>query len=119
LVGRLLGMTVDQFCQVAMLPQGEFARFLRAAGEERRALLERLFSIRVYSDVDRWLAEHRTQTLRDAQALRKAVDSIAERIHGAAGPDLLARVTADGPRDASSRSGGADAAPELGADDPP
>lgn len=119
LVGGLLGMTVDQFCQVAMLPQGEFARFLRADGEERRALLERLFSVRVYSDVERWLAEHRTQTFRDAQALRKAVDSIADRIHGAAGPDLLARVTADGPHDASSDSGGADASPEPGADGPP
>ena len=42
-VGDLLGMSADQFFQVVLLPQGDFARFLRADTVERGVLLERLF----------------------------------------------------------------------------
>src|ERR1043165_6022435 len=37
-VERLLGMSADQFFQVVLLPQGEFARFLRADTQEREQL---------------------------------------------------------------------------------
>ncbi|MFF4123583.1 AAA family ATPase [Microbispora rosea] len=87
-VNTLTGMTAAQFCQVAMLPQGEFAKFLRAGGEERRELLERLFSVRVFSDVERWLADHRTRTWREAQELGQRVESVLDRMRGAAGDDL-------------------------------
>jgi exonuclease SbcC len=40
-LGRLLGMTRDQFCQVVLLPQGAFADFLRASSDGRRDVLER------------------------------------------------------------------------------
>ncbi|MFD7512894.1 AAA family ATPase, partial [Streptomyces sp. NPDC059853] len=39
----LLGMNREQFCQVVLLPQGDFARFLRAGAEDRAKLLGRLF----------------------------------------------------------------------------
>src|SRR5699024_8984165 len=42
-VTRLLGMSAEQFFQVVLLPQGEFARFLKAETKTRAALLERLF----------------------------------------------------------------------------
>ncbi|MBE3009771.1 SMC family ATPase [Microbispora sp. NEAU-D428] len=87
-VNTLTGMTAAQFCQVAMLPQGEFAKFLRAGGEERRELLERLFSVRVFSDVERWLADHRTRTWREAQELGQRVESVLDRMRGAAGDGL-------------------------------
>lgn len=44
LVSNLLGMTMPQFCQVAMLPQGRFQAFLRARSEDRHRLLQQLFS---------------------------------------------------------------------------
>src|SRR5690606_2504029 len=82
LIGELLGMNADQFCQVAMLPQGEFARFLRADGEERRRLLERLFSVRIYTEVERWLAERRTETGREQQEAWREVESVIDRTGG-------------------------------------
>ncbi|MEV0968158.1 SMC family ATPase [Microtetraspora glauca] len=88
LIGELVGMNADQFWQVAMLPQGDFARFLRADGDDRRKLLERLFSVKVYTEVERWLAEHRTRTGRAQQELRQEVDSVVNRMRGAAGPGL-------------------------------
>ncbi|MFD0889028.1 AAA family ATPase, partial [Streptosporangium algeriense] len=89
LIGTLLGMNADQFFQVAMLPQGDFARFLRADGEDRRRVLERLFSVKVYAGAEAWLADRRTEAFREQQSLRTEVDFAVKRIEEAAGPDLL------------------------------
>ena len=43
LLSGLLGMNLDQFCQVALLPQGHFQAFLRADSAHRHELLARLF----------------------------------------------------------------------------
>ena len=46
-----LGLTRDQFTQVVLLPQGEFARFLRAGDDERRGLLTKLFGTQLYDRI--------------------------------------------------------------------
>ena len=40
-----LGLSAEQFCQVVLLPQGDFARFLRAEPEDRGRLLRTLFDV--------------------------------------------------------------------------
>ncbi|MFI0407522.1 AAA family ATPase [Actinomadura sp. 3N508] len=80
LVSRMLGMTAVQFCQVALLPQGEFAGFLRAGADERRKVLERLFAAEVFTQVEKWLADRRAATRREADELGAAAASIAGRI---------------------------------------
>ncbi|MBN6051944.1 AAA family ATPase [Nonomuraea sp. RK-328] len=96
LIGGLLGMNADQFCQVAMLPQGDFARFLRADGDDRRRLLERLFTVKVFTQAESWLAEHRKQTWREQGELRQQVDYAIQRLREAAGPDLPATASEAG-----------------------
>lgn len=59
---QLLGMSREQFCQVVLLPQGDFARFLRADAEARGRLLGRLFDTRRFADVEKRLAERRKAT---------------------------------------------------------
>ena len=85
LISRLLGMTAVQFCQVVMLPQGEFAGFLRAGADERRKVLERLFATEVFTQVEKWLADRRAATGREAAELAAAASSVADRIAGTAG----------------------------------
>ncbi|WP_106399219.1 AAA family ATPase [Actinocorallia populi] len=80
LVQRLLGMTAPQFNQVAMLPQGEFAAFLRANAEERRRVLEKLFATEIYAAVEKWLADERARTNREAEALRVEAAATADRV---------------------------------------
>jgi exonuclease SbcC len=63
LITDLLGMTVTQFTQVALLPQGRFQAFLRARSDERHRVLQRLFRTGRFEDVERWLVSHR-QALR-------------------------------------------------------
>ncbi|WEO98761.1 SMC family ATPase [Streptomyces sp. FXJ1.172] len=59
---QLLGMSREQFCQVVLLPQGDFARFLRADAEARGRLLGRLFDTQRFADVEKRLAERRRAT---------------------------------------------------------
>ncbi|MDT0327496.1 SMC family ATPase [Nocardiopsis lambiniae] len=77
-IGDLVGLTLDQFCQIVLLPQGDFARFLRASAEERRTSLERIFNTRVFRDLEEWFAGH-------AGGLRREVDTADRRVREAAG----------------------------------
>ncbi|MEV7689312.1 SMC family ATPase [Streptomyces bungoensis] len=61
-VTQLLGMSREQFCQVVLLPQGDFARFLRADAEARGRLLGRLFDTQRFADAEKRLAERRRAT---------------------------------------------------------
>ncbi|MEV6833660.1 SMC family ATPase [Streptomyces sp. NPDC051133] len=61
-ITQLLGMSREQFCQVVLLPQGDFARFLRADAEARGRLLGRLFDTQRFADVEKRLAERRRGT---------------------------------------------------------
>ncbi|WP_112492007.1 AAA family ATPase [Streptomyces bacillaris] len=83
---QLIGMSREQFCQVVLLPQGDFARFLRADAEARGKLLGRLFDTRRFAAVEERLAELR----RGAEARVKAGDeeilALAQRIAQAGGP---------------------------------
>ncbi|WP_299015662.1 AAA family ATPase [uncultured Photobacterium sp.] len=45
---RLIGLSFDQFRRAVMLPQGEFAAFLKAGADERAALLERMTGGEIY-----------------------------------------------------------------------
>lgn len=47
-VERLIGLSFDQFRRAVMLPQGEFAAFLKAGADERAALLERMTGGEIY-----------------------------------------------------------------------
>ncbi|MEU1385284.1 MULTISPECIES: AAA family ATPase [unclassified Nonomuraea] len=108
LVGGLLGMNAEQFCQVVMLPQGDFAKFLRADGDDRARLLERLFTVKVFTHAEAWLAERRRATGREEQELGREVAFAVERLEEAAGPVL-----------ASAPDGGAgEGDPPSAADDP-
>jgi DNA repair protein SbcC/Rad50 len=57
-VAELLGMDVDQFTQVALLPQGEFKRLLVADSGEREKLLRKLFATDRYKDIEDRLVAH-------------------------------------------------------------
>ena len=76
----LLGMSADQFFQVVLLPQGEFARFLRADSKERGELLQRLFATQRFKAVEDWLVQRRIGTSSALAAARQALDVLAARV---------------------------------------
>ncbi|CAM3930268.1 AAA family ATPase [Kibdelosporangium persicum] len=95
-VERLLGMSAEQFFQVVLLPQGEFARFLRADTQEREQLLEKLFSTYRFADVERWFRDRRTERFRDLEARRAGVMRLVARVAQAAGEEPPEDHSADG-----------------------
>jgi exonuclease SbcC len=58
-IARIVGLDRAQFVQTVVLPQGEFAKFLRSPGEDRRALLQSLFGTEIYERTTEELAERR------------------------------------------------------------
>ncbi|MFJ5921648.1 AAA family ATPase [Kitasatospora sp. NPDC092948] len=83
---RLLGMSRDQFCQVVLLPQGDFARFLRADSRQRADLLGKLFDTGRFEQLERWTAERRLRQEHEVQAGRQKLRDLAARAEEAAGP---------------------------------
>ncbi|WP_371530465.1 SMC family ATPase [Streptomyces sp. NBC_01283] len=88
-ITQLLGMSKEQFCQVVLLPQGDFARFLRADAEARGKLLGRLFDTRRFAAVEARLAEQRREAegavregdrelLADAHRMQQAAEGVLE-----------------------------------------
>ncbi len=84
LVGRLVGMTLTQFTQVAMLPQGRFQAFLRARSEDRQRLLQQLFRTGRFEAVERWLRERRLTLRRQYDAAHRSIADVTSRISEAA-----------------------------------
>lgn len=65
-VQSLVGLNADQFRQVILLPQGQFAEVLRAKADEREALLKTLFDSTMFERAGLWLEEQ-------AKAARQAL----------------------------------------------
>ncbi|MEO8518899.1 MAG: SbcC/MukB-like Walker B domain-containing protein, partial [Dermatophilaceae bacterium] len=98
----VLGMGLEQFVKVVLLPQGEFAAFLRATPEERRSVLEKLFDTRRFTDVESWLAERRRLTAATVGSARAElstgllrVDDVLLRLEE--GEDILAPAWSEVP----------------------
>lgn len=104
LLSGLVGMTMAQFCQVVLLPQGRFQAFLRARSEDRQKLLQQLFSTQRFEQVEQWLRERSRILHRDSQAVQRRVASMVSRVLEASGQvlpeawslDALAPIADDG-----------------------
>ncbi|SDW36488.1 exonuclease SbcC [Arthrobacter sp. cf158] len=64
----VLGMDREQFTRVVMLPQGDFAAFLRSKASDRLELLQKLFGTQRFEAVERQLAQ---QAASAAHAVRE------------------------------------------------
>ena len=89
LITDLVGMNVAQFCQVAMLPQGSFASFLRARSDERHKVLQQLFRTSRFEDLEKWLVAHRQSLKAENLAHQDAVSAVVSRLSEASGVGLL------------------------------
>lgn len=69
---RIIGLSREQFVQTVVLPQGEFAAFLRAGPDDRREVLQRLFGTRLYELMLRQLEGDKKQALRQRTEAQQA-----------------------------------------------
>jgi len=68
-ISQILGLAAPAFMQAVVLPQGEFARFLKAQPRDRRSMLRTLLRLDVYERM-------REQAQRLAAAKKGTVDSL-------------------------------------------
>ncbi|MDN5732168.1 MAG: SMC family ATPase [Yaniella sp.] len=68
----VIGLSREQFTSVVLLPQGEFARFLKASSNDREAILRQLFNTHRFDEIGDYLSQQ-------AKTLRSAVESDSQR----------------------------------------
>lgn len=74
-IQNLIGLNAEQFTKIIMLPQGQFAQFLKAGPQEREPILQQLFDTGRFAAVERILSA-------DATAARREIGTIsATRTH--------------------------------------
>lgn len=72
-IDELVGLSWEQFRRAVILPQGEFAAFLKSSADERSALLERMTGTELYSAIS-------IQTHERARAEQQALATISQRL---------------------------------------
>jgi exonuclease SbcC len=81
----LMGMSADQFFQVVLLPQGQFAQFLHADAVDRAKLLQKLFGTDRFRAVEDWLAGRRRTTARDVETAEQGITTLVAKVTQVAG----------------------------------
>ena len=78
-------MSAEQFHQVVLLPQGQFAKFLHSDAGERTALLQRLFGTDRFRKIEDWLGEQRRHSKDALEQARHGVRRLIARAAQACG----------------------------------
>jgi exonuclease SbcC len=112
----LMGMSAEQFFQVVLLPQGQFAQFLQAKAQEKEELLRKLFSTDRFRQVEDWLAERRRTTERESAAAAESLSRLVAQIAQAADVAVPDSAPAASDRPAASDAPAAWAGPEPAGD---
>ena len=87
-IADLVGMSAEQFFQVVLLPQGDFAQFLRAPSAKRAEVLQKLFATERFADAEAWLAQLRRTTSEGLAAARVALSRVAARLGEVGGSEV-------------------------------
>lgn len=89
-VKLLMGLTLDEFQKVILLPQGEFQKFLEMGSKDRGEVLEKLFPVDLHGKVTE-IAVARAQ---EADVEAKRIDTELARLAAEAGEEHEARLDA-------------------------
>ncbi len=91
LITDLVGLNRIQFTQVILLPQGEFARFLRCDDDARRAVLTKLFGAGLYDEITAELDRRRGEAMQARQVAESRIGEAVSAAAEAAGLDVDSR----------------------------
>lgn len=88
----LVGLDRNQFVQTVVLPQGEFARFLRLGTQERTDVLQRLFGTEIYERITEQLETRRREVKRAVETAQDAMSTAVEAFIAATEIDQLSEA---------------------------
>jgi exonuclease SbcC len=76
-IERLVGLNFEQFTRSVLLAQGDFTAFLKAAKDEKSALLEKLTGTRIYSEISKQIFANYSKEKRVLEDLNLQREGIA------------------------------------------
>ena len=79
LVEEFVGLSAEQFTKIILLPQGDFAAFLKADSRDREAILQRLFQTGRFSAVAKQLADRASSARAAVEASSAARQELIRR----------------------------------------
>jgi DNA repair protein SbcC/Rad50 len=91
LITEIVGLNRAQFTQVMLLPQGEFAKFLRCDDDARRIVLTKLFGTQLYDRITAELERRRSEAARARQVAQDSIQTAVSAAAEAAGLDASTR----------------------------
>lgn len=95
-ITRAVGLTRGQFLQTVVLPQGEFATFLRSESADRLPILERIFATEVYSRIQATFDDERRSAIRVREQSMLDLQSARDVLRGQLeGSDISIEVEHD------------------------
>lgn len=77
---EIIGLTKNQFMQVAMIAQGEFMELLRAKSDDKKKIFRRLFNTEMYEDIAVELGNRKRAKEKDIADIRTRCQSEAARV---------------------------------------
>ena len=77
-IEELTGLSVDQFRQVMVLPQGKFRDFLMADSSQREAIFSRLFQTQIYRKLEEVLKGKAAEIRRQVEAQQQQVTGLLQ-----------------------------------------
>lgn len=80
-IEEIVGLTKEQFMQVAMIAQGEFMELLRAKSDARKVIFRKLFHTDFYQRIVLELEERKRQKEKGIEAVKAGCISIAHRVN--------------------------------------
>jgi len=87
-IERLTGLSVEQFRQVMVLPQGKFRELLLAESRQREEIFSQLFQTRIYRQLEERLKVQSAEIRREVEQERKIQQAILQGV-GLESPALL------------------------------
>lgn len=94
-ISQIVQLSRDQFLATVVLAQGQFARFLRAAPDERGDILQRIFGTGAYKDIEGKLKEWKSEAIRTKAEAVTRCQQAATRFHQEAAVEVSAEEWLD------------------------
>lgn len=80
-IEEIVGLTKEQFMQVAMIAQGEFMELLRARSDAKKVIFRKLFHTDFYEKIAAELDERRREKEREIDAVKAGCRTIVHRVN--------------------------------------
>ena len=102
---RLLGVGIEQFRQIILIPQGDFRQLLLADSKQRQEIMRKLFHTEKYEDLQKRLSQKSTDLLTEWNEGKNRLETLLETCEAESREDLLEKLdTAKKEKDAAKET---------------